>query len=64
MAEHEHPIPSPVSCTQHHAGLVVRDITAAVDFYTTKLGFFCAFTWGDPPTFAGVNLDRVQIFLQ
>ncbi|HXA20007.1 MAG TPA: VOC family protein [Thermoanaerobaculia bacterium] len=51
-------------CEQHHAGLSVSDISAAVDFYTGKLGFWLAFTWGDPPTFAGVNLGDVQIFLQ
>jgi catechol 2,3-dioxygenase-like lactoylglutathione lyase family enzyme len=51
-------------CEQHHAGLSVSDIPAAVDFYTKKLGFWLAFTWGDPPTFAGVNLGDVQIFLQ
>lgn len=51
-------------CEQHHAGLSVIDIPAAVDFYTKKLGFWLAFTWGDPPTFAGVNLGDVQIFLQ
>lgn len=53
-----------VECEQHHAGLVVSDIGAAVEFYTNKLGFTLGFTWGEPPTFAGVNLDRVQIFLQ
>src|SRR4030081_3005041 len=53
-----------VECEQAHAGLAVTDIAAAVDFYTKKLGFWLAFTWGDPPTFAGVNLGDVQIFLQ
>jgi catechol 2,3-dioxygenase-like lactoylglutathione lyase family enzyme len=53
-----------VECEQIHAGLAVVDIPAAVDFYTQKLGFRLAFTWGDPPTFAGVNLGKVQMFLQ
>lgn len=53
-----------IDCDQHHAGLVVSDVREAVDFYTKKLGFWLAFVDGDPPTFAGVNLDRVQIFLQ
>src|SRR5258707_103010 len=54
-----------VECDQIHACLVVSDIPAAVDFYTKKLGFKLGFTWGgDPPTFAGVNLGRVQMFLQ
>src|SRR4029453_4112231 len=35
-----------------------------VEFYTTKLGFRSAFVEGEPPSFAGVNLSRVQIFLQ
>ena len=37
---------------------------AAVDFYTTKLGFTLGFTWGDPPDIAGVNLGKVQMFLE
>jgi catechol 2,3-dioxygenase-like lactoylglutathione lyase family enzyme len=53
-----------VDCEQHHAGVAVGDVAAAVDFYVNKLGFKLAFTDGDPVTFAGVNLDRVQIFLQ
>jgi catechol 2,3-dioxygenase-like lactoylglutathione lyase family enzyme len=53
-----------VECEQHHASLAVGDLMAAVEFYTKKLGFFAAFTWGDPPTMAGVNLGHVQIFLE
>src|SRR6478752_5153433 len=57
------PVP-PIECEQHNAGLTVADIPAAVDFYTKKLGFKLGFLWGDPPNFAGVKLDQVQIFLQ
>ena len=53
-----------IECDQLHPGIEVRDLTAAIDFYVNKLGFFQAFTWGEPPTFAGVNLGRVQIFLK
>jgi catechol 2,3-dioxygenase-like lactoylglutathione lyase family enzyme len=53
-----------VDCEKAHAGLAVTDIGAAVDFYSTKLGFKLAFTWGEPPTFAGVNLGQTQMFLQ
>ncbi|MDQ5846082.1 MAG: VOC family protein [Acidobacteriota bacterium] len=53
-----------VECEQHHASLSVSDVRAAVDFYTSKLGFWLAFTWGDPPSMAGVNLGQVQIFLE
>lgn len=58
------PARPPIECDQHHAGIPVADVAAAVDFYTNKLGFTLAFTWGgEPPTFAGVLLDRVQVFL-
>ncbi|HEV7242800.1 MAG TPA: VOC family protein [Thermoanaerobaculia bacterium] len=53
-----------IECEQHHASLAVSDVRAAVEFYTTKLGFWVAFTWGDPPSIAGVNLGNVQIFLE
>jgi catechol 2,3-dioxygenase-like lactoylglutathione lyase family enzyme len=53
-----------IECDQVHPVLVVSDIAAATDFYTKKLGFKLGFTWGDPPTFAGVNLGKVQMFLQ
>ncbi len=53
-----------VECDQHHPSLSVPDVAAAVDFYTSKLGFKLGFTWGEPPTIAGVNLDHVQIFLE
>jgi catechol 2,3-dioxygenase-like lactoylglutathione lyase family enzyme len=47
-----------------HPVLYVTDVPAAVQFYTKKLGFRLGFTWGRPPTMAGLNLDRVQIFLE
>jgi catechol 2,3-dioxygenase-like lactoylglutathione lyase family enzyme len=53
-----------IECEQMNPGMVVRDVVAAVEFYTKKLGFKVSFTWGEPPAFAGVMLDKVQIFLQ
>lgn len=53
-----------VECERQHPGLAVPDVPAAVAYYTTRLGFAPGFTWGDPPTFAGVNLGSVQLFLQ
>jgi catechol 2,3-dioxygenase-like lactoylglutathione lyase family enzyme len=53
-----------IECEQLHAGLAVADVPIAVDFYVKKLGFWLAFTEGEPPAFAGVNLGRVQIFLR
>ena len=52
-----------IECEQAHAGLTVNDIPTALEFYIRKLGFQPAFTWGEPPTFAGLNLGTVQIFL-
>ncbi len=53
-----------IECEQQHPTLPVPDLLAAIDFYAKKLGFQVAFTWGDPPSMAGVNIGRVQIFLQ
>jgi catechol 2,3-dioxygenase-like lactoylglutathione lyase family enzyme len=53
-----------VDCERLHPTLTVSDIQAAVDCYTGKLGFEPGFLWRDPPTFAGVNLGKVQIFLE
>jgi catechol 2,3-dioxygenase-like lactoylglutathione lyase family enzyme len=53
-----------VDCRQHHPTLSVSDLHAATVFYEQKLGFVIAFTWGDPPTMAGVNLGQVQVFLE
>jgi catechol 2,3-dioxygenase-like lactoylglutathione lyase family enzyme len=53
-----------VSCEQLHPSLSVSDLLAATDFYTKKLGFRLIFTWGDPPTMAGVNLGHAQMFLE
>jgi len=53
-----------VECTQEHASLRVSDVTAAIRFYTEKLGFRLGFTWGDPPSMAGVTLGDVQMFLE
>ena len=52
-----------IDCEQHHATLSVSDVRAAADFYANKFGFTVAFTQGEPPTFAGVNLGHTQIFL-
>jgi catechol 2,3-dioxygenase-like lactoylglutathione lyase family enzyme len=61
------PATTQVECEQVHPTLVVADILAAADFYVKKLGFKLAFTWGDTPaagpTFAGVILGQVQVFL-
>jgi len=58
------PVPPDVECEQEHAALQVSDVAAAAEFYTTKLGFKVAFTFGEPPNIAGLNLGNVQMFLE
>lgn len=53
-----------VEVEQYHASLHVADLAAAVGFYTGRLGFVHAFSWGDPPAMAGVNLGETQLFLE
>lgn len=55
--------PPPVACETVHPTLRVRDLAASLAFYVDRLGFRLGFTWGDPPDFAGVELDRVSIHL-
>jgi len=58
------PSPPEVECETQHASLAVPDVEAAVAFYTDKLGFRPGFTWGTPPTLAGVHLGNEQLFLE
>ncbi len=53
-----------IECDRQHPLFVVTDLEGSIAFYRDRLGFELAFTWGDPPSFAGVNLDQVQVFLQ
>lgn len=53
-----------IECSQLSPTIPVNDIMAAVDFYVTHLGFYHHFSWGDPPTFAGVGLGKVTLHLQ
>jgi catechol 2,3-dioxygenase-like lactoylglutathione lyase family enzyme len=42
----------------------VADIKTSSDFYTAKLGFAIAFTYGDPPFYAQVVRDQARINLR
>lgn len=53
-----------VVCHQLHPTLPVDDVPTAVEFYVERLGFERGFTWGDPPTMAGVDLGTVRLFLR
>jgi uncharacterized glyoxalase superfamily protein PhnB len=43
--------------------LTVRNIPASIDYYVDKLGFQKKWEWGDPPAFACVGRDQVELFL-
>lgn len=58
------PTPPRVDCERLHPGLPVPDVLSAAEFYTNRLGFTFGFSWGDPPTIAGVTLGEVQVFLE
>jgi catechol 2,3-dioxygenase-like lactoylglutathione lyase family enzyme len=61
MAESSRPY---IDCEQIHPVLVAADVPAATEFYRDKLGFFVAFTYGNPPSMSGVNIGNVQLFLE
>jgi catechol 2,3-dioxygenase-like lactoylglutathione lyase family enzyme len=44
--------------------LVVSDIAASSEFYTTKLGFAVAFTYGEPPFYVQVFRDGARLNLR
>ena len=43
--------------------LTVRNIPASIEYYVDKLGFQKKWEWGDPPDFACVGRDQVELFL-
>ncbi len=43
--------------------LNVRSVPASLDYYLRQLGFHKKWDWGDPPTFACVVRDKVELFL-
>lgn len=42
----------------------VRNLKEALDYYCGRLGFVESWTWGDPPTRAGVALGEYEIQLE
>lgn len=42
--------------------LYSEDIGRSLDYYMDVLGFKDQWTWGDPPDFAGISKDEVEIF--
>ena len=43
--------------------LSVKDVAASIRYYVDCLGFKKHWEWGDPPTFAAVTRDAVEIYL-
>src|SRR5688572_1655161 len=64
MEDPKTPSSSHFEAERVHPSLAVPDVRAAADFYANNLGFTVSFTWGEPPTMAGVNLGEVQMFLE
>ncbi|MGD0737397.1 MAG: VOC family protein [Terracidiphilus sp.] len=46
------------------AHLYVRDLKAATDFFTGKLGFSIDFVYGDPPFYGQVSRDNARLALR
>jgi catechol 2,3-dioxygenase-like lactoylglutathione lyase family enzyme len=44
--------------------LMVRDVTAAAEFYHSKLGFQIDFLYGEPPFYGSVSRDDVCLHLR
>lgn len=46
------------------AHLYVRDLSAATEFFTRKLGFKVDFLYGDPPFYGQVSRDNARLALR
>jgi len=57
------PRPKP-TLTAAEPQLFVADIGASCEFYTQKLGFHLAFTYGDPPFYGQVFRDGARLNLR
>jgi catechol 2,3-dioxygenase-like lactoylglutathione lyase family enzyme len=64
MSDHAEHSPSKVVIIAAEPQLFVADIKASLDFFTHKLGFSIAFTYGEPPFYAQVKRDGAQLNLK
>ena len=64
MPEHAHGIRSKPVISATAAELFVADIKASCDFFTDKLSFTVAFTYGEPPFYAQVMRDAARLNLK
>jgi uncharacterized glyoxalase superfamily protein PhnB len=64
MADHAEQTASKVSIVAAEPELFVANIKASLDFFTKKLGFATAFTYGKPPFYAQVKRDGARLNLK
>jgi catechol 2,3-dioxygenase-like lactoylglutathione lyase family enzyme len=64
MSNQARPVALRPALNSIEAQLFVADVNASCDFYAEKLGFTIAFIYGDPPFYAQVTRDRVQLNLR
>jgi len=64
MADHAEQKASKAIIVAAEPQLFVANITASLDFFTQKLGFTIAFTYGDPAFYAQVSRDGARLNLR
>jgi catechol 2,3-dioxygenase-like lactoylglutathione lyase family enzyme len=64
MSDHAETISAKAIIAGAEPQLFVADIKASCDFFTKKLGFAVAFTYGEPPFYAQVKRDSARINLR
>ena len=64
MPDHADTISTKPVITAAEPQLFVADIKASCDFFTGKLGFSIAFSYGEPPFYAQVKRDGARLNLR
>jgi catechol 2,3-dioxygenase-like lactoylglutathione lyase family enzyme len=64
MSDHAGTISAKAIIASAEPQLFVADIRASCEFFTGKLGFAIAFTYGEPPFYAQVKRDGARINLR
>jgi len=64
MSDHADTIPTKAVISSAEPQLFVADIKSSCDFFTGKLGFTVAFTYGEPPFYAQVMRDGARLNLR
>ena len=64
MSDHADTISTKAVIAGAEPQLFVADIKASCEFFTSKLGFVIAFSYGEPPFYAQVRRDGARINLR